>query len=437
MLDMKFIREFPNKVQESCDKRGYEINIQSLLSEDAAWRGKKKLIDDLRSKRNKISEQINILKKQGRDSSKEIKEAKEIPELLKQAEAEESQLREAIDNTLQRIPNILDASVPVGEEADYKIVKNKGSKTKKVSWLKPHWEVAEKLDILELERASKLSGSGFYVLKGDLARLQRALVHWMLDTHYKNKFVEINPPQIVRPEILFGTGQLPKFAEDVYQTREGLYLIPTAEVPVTNLYAQEILQEKDLPKKFCAFTQCYRTEAGRHGTVDRGIFRLHEFEKVEMVYLAAQNNSWKLHEEMTQYAEKLLEQLKLPYRKIILASKDTGFSSAKTYDLEVWSPYLQKYLEVSSCSNCLDFQGRRMNTRYQSKDGLQHIHTLNGSGLALPRLMIALLEHYQQKDGSIKIPSVLTKYMHGQKIIKVIKAPKSAKPKKTKKKSKK
>ncbi|MEK6879292.1 MAG: serine--tRNA ligase [Nanoarchaeota archaeon] len=416
MLDIKFIRENPEVIKRAVNNRAYDIDINFLLELDKQWRNLKKGNDDLRFQRNKISNEINELKKQGKGAEKKINEAQEIPSKLKKNDEELKILKEKIDEIVFRIPNIPDKSIPVGEAEKYKIIKKYGKPIKKT--VKPHWEIGQELDILDLDRASKLSGTGFYILKGPGANLQRALVQFMLDFHKKNGFTEINPPQIVLPEILFGTGNLPKFEQDVYKTREGLYLIPTAEVPVTNIYKDEILNEKNLPKKFCAFTQCYRTEAGRHGTVDRGIFRLHEFEKVEMVYICRQEDSYKFLEEMTRYAEKILEVLKIPYRKICLSTQDMGFASAKTYDLEAWSPAQQKYLEVSSCSNCTDFQARRMNTRYQGKEGLKFVHTLNGSGLALPRLMISILENYQQKDGSIKIPSVLLKYMNGIKVIK-------------------
>jgi seryl-tRNA synthetase len=240
----------------------------------------------------------------------------------------------------------------------------------------------------------------------------------MLDFHVKDGFTEINPPQMVNPKIMFGTGNLPKFEQDLYKLREGFYLVPTAEVPVTNIYADEVLDEKELPKRFVAFTQCYRTEAGRHGAETPGIFRLHQFEKVEMVYICKPEDSWKMHEEMTARAEKLLQMLNLPFRRILLASGDAGFASAKTYDIEVWSPFLGKYLETSSCSNCTDFQARRMNTKFnENKTGeRKFVHTLNGSGLATPRLLIALVENYQQEDGTIKVPDVLVPYL-GLKVI--------------------
>jgi seryl-tRNA synthetase len=346
-----------------------------------------------------------------------LKDAKQIPEKLKKNEEEERQLREDLDKFLALLPNIQAKDVPVGGQEKNKIVHKKGKISKFNFPIKSHDDVLAKLGFLDMERAAKLSGTGFYLFKGEFAQFERALINFMLDFHINDGFLEINPPQIVNAKTMFGTGNLPKFEGDLYKTREGFYLIPTAEVVVTNIHANEVLNEKDLPKKFVAFTQCYRTEAGRHGSETPGIFRLHEFEKVEMVYLCKQEDSWKFHEEMTTRAEKLLDKLKLPYRRVLLATADAGFASAKTYDLEVWSPFLKKYLETSSCSNCTDFQARRMNTRYQSKEGMKFVHTLNGSGLATPRLLISLVENYQQKDGSIKVPTVLQKYMNGKKVI--------------------
>jgi seryl-tRNA synthetase len=371
----------------------------------------------LRASRNKVSKEISEAKKQGKNVSALMNKAKEIPERLKKNEEEEKQLREDLDKFLALLPNIQAEDVPVGGEEKNKVIHKKVEIPKFVFPVKSHDEILTKLGFLDMERASKVSGSGFYFFKGEFSQFERALINFMLDFHTNDGFLEINPPQIVNAKTMFGTGNLPKFEEDLYKTREGFYLIPTAEVVVTNIHANEILNEKDLPKKFVAFTQCYRTEAGRHGSETPGIFRLHEFEKVEMVYLCRQEDSWKFHEEMTARAEKLLDKLKLPYRRILLATADAGFASAKTYDLEVWSPFLKKYLETSSCSNCTDFQARRMNTRYQGKDGLKFVHTLNGSGLATPRLLISLVENYQQKDGSIKVPAVLVPYMNGKKFI--------------------
>jgi len=418
MIDIKLIRENPSLVKQNCKNRGYDAgDIEEILKLDEEWRKLKKEDDDLRAERNKVSKEISEAKKQKRDTSKLLKRAKQIPEKLKRNEEEEKQLRENLDRLLALIPNIQAKEVPVGGEEKNKVIYKKGEVPKFDFPVKSHDELLEKAGLLDMERAAKLSGTGFYLFKGELAQLERALINFMIDFHVKDGFIEINPPQLVNAKTMFGTGNLPKFEADVYKTREGFYLIPTAEVVVTNLYRDEVLREKDLPKRFVAFTQCYRTEAGKHGSETPGIFRLHEFEKVEMVYICRQEDSWKLHEEMTARAEKIIEKLKLPYRKILLATADAGFASAKTYDLEVWSPFLKKYLEASSCSNCTDFQARRMNTRYQSKEGMKFVHTLNGSGLATPRLLIALIENYQQKDGSIKVPAVLQSYMDGKKFI--------------------
>jgi len=417
MIDVKLIRENPSLVKQNCKNRGYDSgDVDKILALDGKWRKLKKQDDDLRAGRNKISKEISEAKKQGEDVSKLMKEAKRIPEKLKKNEEEEKQLREDLDKFMALIPNIQAKDVPVGGDEKNKLVHKKGEIPKFDFPVKSHDELLEKAGLLDIERATKVSGAGFYFFKGEMAQFERALINFMLDFHVHDGFLEINPPQIVNAKTMFGTGQLPKFENDLYKTREGFYLIPTAEVVVTNIHSDETLNEKDLPKKFVAFTQCYRTEAGRHGAETPGIFRLHEFEKVEMVYICSQEDSWKFLEEMTERAEKLLEKLKLPYRRILLASQN-GFSNAKTYDLEVWSPFLKKYLETSSCSNCTDFQARRMNTRYQSKSGIRFVHTLNGSGLATPRLLISLIENYQQKDGSIKVPAVLQPYMNGKKFI--------------------
>ena len=418
MLDIRFIRENPSIVKQNCKNRGYDSeDVDEILALDEKWRKLKKEDDDLRAGRNRISKEISEAKKQKKNVSLLLKNAKEIPEKLKKNEEDERQLREDLDKFLALLPNIQAKDVPVGGEEKNKVIHKKGEIPKFNFSVKSHDDILTKLGFLDMERAAKVAGTGFYLFKGELAQFERALINFMLDFHVNDGFLEINPPQIVNSKTMFGTGNLPKFEEDLYKTREGFYLIPTAEVVVTNLHANEILNEKDLPKKFVAFTQCYRTEAGRHGSETPGIFRLHEFEKVEMVYLCSQEDSWKFHEEMTARAEKLLDKLKLPYRRVLLATADAGFASAKTYDLEVWSPFLKKYLETSSCSNCTDFQARRMNMRYQGKQGIRFVHTLNGSGLATPRLLISLVENYQQKDGSIKIPTVLQPYMHGKKFI--------------------
>jgi len=417
MIDIRLIRENPGLVKENCKKRGYESKpVNDILEMDSKWRQLKKQDDDLRHERNKISEEVNKSKKAGdsRKARELITKAKKISDNLKENEEKENKLKNKIDCLVSFLPNISAEDVPVGSEDKNRLIHKKG-KILKIKNPKSHLELGEVLDVLDIKRAVKISGAGFYLLKGNLAKLQRALVQFMLDFHVKNRFIEINPPQLVNRKTAFGTGNLPKFEEQLYRTNDNLMLIPTAEVPVTNIYADEILNEKDLPKKFCAFTECYRTEAGRH-TGEEGLFRLHQFEKVEMVYICRQEDSWELLEEMTRNAEKILEALKLPYRRVLLSTQDSGFASAKTYDLEVWSPAMNRYLECSSCSNCTDFQAKRMNARYRARDGLKFVHTLNGSGLALPRLIIALMENNQLKDGSIKIPKVLWKYTGFKKI---------------------
>ena len=419
MLDIKFIRENPEILKKNCKNRGYNIDIDTLIKNDEKWRSLKEEVDKLRHKRNIVTEEIRKLKQENKNISEKVKEVREIPEKIKQKEEEIIELRKNIDEILFTIPNILDKTVPIGNETANKVVKTWGKKTKFKFKPKLHFELGEDLDIIDLERSAKLAGAGFYVLKGKGAQLQRALIQFMLDYHVKDGFIEINPPQMVNEKTAFGTGNLPKFEQDLYKTREGFYLIPTAEVPLTNLHAEEVLQEKDLPKNYVSFTECYRTEAGRHGSETRGIFRLHQFEKVEMVKIVHPKDSFKELESMRRRAEVICEKLKIPYRTLILSTGDTGFASAKTYDIEVWAPAAQRYLEASSCSNCTDFQARRMNTKFSTSEGNKFVHTLNGSGLALPRLMIALIENYQQKDGSIKVPLVLQKYTDFKKIEKI------------------
>ncbi len=412
MIDVKLMRENPELVKKNTANRGYEVSlVENFLLLDEKWRKLKKQDDDLRCERNKVSESINLSKKEKKEklAEKSILRGKEISKQLKENEENEDTLKKEIDEVISKLPNIQSSDAPIGDESHNKEVYKKG-KIPEIKKPIGHLELLENFGLIDMKRATKISGAGFYILLGKAAKLQRALVQFMLDFHENNGFTEINPPQMVNRNAAFGTGNLPKFEDQLYKTNDELIMVPTAEVPVTNIYSEETLVEKDLPKKFCAFTQCYRTEAGRKAG-EEGLFRLHEFEKVEMVYICTQEESWKFHEEMTAYAEKILDELELPFRRLLLSTQDAGFASAKTYDLEVWSPSMNRYLECSSCSNCTDFQARRMNTRYQAKDGtLKFVHTLNGSGIALPRLMISLIENNQQKDGTIKIPKVLWKY---------------------------
>jgi len=417
MIDIKLIRENQDFVKTNCKNRQYEPKIvDEILVLDKKWRALKVEDDSLRGQRNKISESINQAKKakDEKKAKKLIEDAKKIADKITKNEIEENELKSKTDSLVSFLPNIQHKDNPVGDVSKNKEVHQIGKIPK--GKFKSHLELGESLGMIDMKRATKVAGAGFYILTGGLARLQRALVQYMLDYHVKNGFTEINPPQIVNRNSVFGTGNLPKFEDQLYKTNDNLILVPTAEVVVTNIFADEILNEKDLPKRYCSFTQCYRTEAGRK-TGEEGLFRLHEFEKVEMVYFSKQEESWDLLEEMTKYAEGILKELGVPFRRLWLATADAGFSSARTYDLEVWSPAMNRWLETSSCSNCTDFQARRMNTRYQGKDGLKLVHTLNGSGIALPRLMISIMENYQNEDGTINVPKVLQPYMGGKKVI--------------------
>jgi seryl-tRNA synthetase len=417
MIDIKLIRENSALIKTNCRNRQYEPKfVDEIVELDKKWRALKAEDDSLRGERNKVSESVNQAKK-AKDEKKAkrlIEEAKKIAEKITKNEVKENELKHNIDVLVSMLPNIQHKDNPIGGVEKNKEIHKVGKISKGI--YKSHLELGEKLGMIDMKRAVKVAGAGFYILTGELAKLQRALIQYMLDFHVKNGFTEINPPQLVNRNSVFGTGNLPKFEDQLYKTNDDLILVPTAEVVVTNIFSGEILNEKDLPKKYCAFTQCYRTEVGRK-TGEEGLFRLHEFEKVEMVYFCKQEDSWKLLEEMTSYAEEILKELGVPFRRLLLATADAGFSSAKTYDLEVWSPALNRWLETSSCSNCTDFQARRMNTRYQGKDGLKLVHTLNGSGLALPRLMISIMENYQNADGTINIPKVLQPYMLGKKVI--------------------
>ncbi len=391
-----------------------EFDVGALAAQDKEWRSLVGEIDLLRRRRNEISGEINELMRKKSDASEKIREAKALPAKIKELEDWSAGLRNALDVAFLSIPNIPHDSVPVGSDASHNVVVRSWGKKPNFSFTpKHHWELGEQLNILDLDRSAKIAGTGFYVLRGDGARLQRALIQFMLDFHFKNGFVEVCPPLLVNAKTMRGTGQLPKFEQDLYQTREGLYLIPTAEVPLTNLHAGENLLAAELPKRYCAFTPCFRTEAGRHGTETRGIFRLHQFDKVEMVSICAPEQSWKELEFLRREAEQLLEQLRIPYQTIVLCTGDMGFAAAKTYDLECWSPALGKFLETSSVSNCTDFQARRMQTKYFAGPKTALVNTLNGSGLALPRLFISLLENNQTARGTVNVPKVLQPYMGG------------------------
>ncbi len=413
MIDIKLVRENPEVVKESLKKRNSKINLDNLIKLDEKWRKLKYQEDSIRKSRNSVSKKINKLKKAGKSAAKEIKIAKDIPKKLEKIEIQRKKLGDKIKTILLTIPNFLDKEVPQGKDESQNKELKKWGKIPKISNPKSHEELLK--DLLDMKRAVNVSGAGFYFFKGELAQLQRALINFMLDFHNTKGRTEIVSPLLAKPEAAEGTAHLPKFDKDMYKTREGLYLIPTAEMTLTNMHREEVL--KRLPKRYYGYTPCFRTEAGQHGSGTPGIFRVHQFDKVEMVTICNPKDSDKEFKSMIDDAEEILRKLEIPYRILILCSGDIGFKESMTYDIETWSPYMKKYMETSSISKCRDFQARRMNTKYQSKEGLKFVYTLNGSGLALPRLIIALVENNQNKDGSINIPKVLQPYMNGKKKI--------------------
>lgn len=422
MLDINFIRNNPDKVKQAIAlKHENAASIDQILEVDTQRRAMIHACEQLKSKRNEKSKEVSELKKKGLDASKIIEETKKIGDDIKSIDEKLKELDSQITNLMLRIPNIPAADVPIGkDEKDNVVVKTWGQRKTFDFTPLPHWELGSILNILDTERASKISGSGFILLKGLGAKLERALFSFMLDVHTREHgYTELFPPFLVTRTTMTGTGQLPKLEEDMYRTAaDDLFLVPTAEVPVTNIHRDEILSYKDLPIYYTAYTPCFRREAGSYGKDTRGIIRVHQFNKVELVKLVKPETSYDELESLLGNAERILQLLGLEYRVAKLSTGDMSFAAAKCYDIEVWAPGLNKFLEVSSCSNFEDFQARRINIRFRDEDGkLRFVHTLNGSGLALPRTVIALLETYQQKDGSIVIPDILQPYMGGIKVI--------------------
>ena len=423
MIDIELIRSNPEYVKERLATRDKELPelVDKVLELDKKRREIIKKLDELRRERNELSKQIGILKREGKDTTEIQNRVKSLKVEIDKLEEELRKVEEELKNTLLWIPNLPHPSVPVGEDENDNVEIRRWGEPRKFDFEpKPHWELGEKLGILDFKRGAKLSGSRFTVIKGWGARLERALINFMLDLHTKKGYKEVCPPHLVRPEILVGTGQLPKFEEDLYKCeRDELYLIPTAEVPLTNLHRDEILKEEELPIYYTAYTPCYRREAGAYGKDIRGIIRQHQFDKVELVKIVHPDTSYEELEKLTRDAEEVLQLLELPYRVVELCTGDLGFSAAKTYDIEVWFPSQNRYREISSCSNCEDFQARRMNTRFKdSKTGKNRfVHTLNGSGLAVGRTLAAILENYQQEDGSVVVPEALRDYV-GTDVIK-------------------
>ena len=425
MLDLNFVRDHLELVEEKLRQRGANPDelLRNFREIDTRRRAAITETENLKAQRNRASDEIAKLKKNKQDATALIEETKslrgQIEEREKTAEAADGELREILNS----MPNLPDDSVPVGRsEADNKEVRRWGTPREFSFTPKPHWELGEQLGVLDLERAVKITGGRFAVYWDLGAKLERALANFMLDLHTKEHgYTEVLPPYLVNADSMYGTGQLPKFEADLFKVPHGeksLYLIPTAEVPVTNLYRDEILDSGRLPISLTAYTPCFRSEAGSYGKDVRGIIRQHQFQKVELVKFTKPEDSYEEHEKLTRNAETILQKLGLPYRVMLLSTGDMGFSSAKTYDLEVWLPGQQLFREISSCSNFEAFQARRANIRYrpEGKKGTEFVHTLNGSGLAVGRTWLAILENYQQEDGSVLIPEALRPYMGVEKI---------------------
>lgn len=421
MIDLRLLREHPDQLRQALKSKKSAIDIDHVIALDARRRELTQEIDELNRQANTASKSIGPKIKAGENVEELKAQVAEMKKRHKAAEEESARIGEELDQLALSIPNPPHASTPVGaSEKDNKITGEWGEKPKFEFEPKPHWELGEKLGILDLAAGAKLSGSGFYVLKGAGAKLERTLIRWMLDVHTtEHGYTEIAPPHIVSTAVMTGTGQLPKMADDMYRVEgEDLWLIPTAEVPVTNIHREEILEPERLPIHYVAYTPCFRREAGSYGKEVRGITRVHQFDKVELVRFEKPENSYDALETLRGHAETLLRRLNLHYRIVELCTADLSFAAAKCYDLEVWAPGMGLWLEVSSCSNFEDFQARRAGIRYRPEAGAKprHPHTLNGSGLALPRLVIALLETYQQADGTVKLPEPLAGYFGADKI---------------------
>ncbi len=404
MHDIKYIRENPAEFDAKLAKRNIAPMSAEILALDAKKREKATQMQDMQARRNSIAKEIGKVKGQGGDASDLLKEAEEIK--AKMAELENA--TDETDQLLATIPNMLQDTVPLGkDESQNVVVKTWGSPKQFDFAPKAHYEIGEKLGLLDFDQTAKLSGARFYSLKGKLAQLERKLADFMINAHTAKGFVEMRVPHLVYANALYGTGNLPKFEADLFKVDSNHYLIPTSEVPLTNMVNDRIVDEKELPLRLTAHTQCYRSEAGSAGKDTRGMIRVHEFSKVEMVTICKPEDSEAEHQLMLAQAEGILQALELPYRVVQLCSGDTGFASSKTYDLEVWLPAQNAYREISSVSNCQSFQARRMKARYKKDGKTEFLHTLNGSGLAIGRTIVAILENYQTKDGDFELPNVL------------------------------
>jgi seryl-tRNA synthetase len=421
MHDIRFIREQPDAFDAGLKRRGLTPMAADLLEIDKRRREAVTRAQELQTRRNELSKLVGQKKSKGEDASAEMAEVARSKDAQAEAEVLSKAAGDELDAMLATLPNIPATDVPDGkDENDNKELRTVGTPRKFNFAPKDHIAIGAGLGMMDFERAAKLSGARFVILSGALARLERALGAFMLDLHTgTNGYTEVNPPVLVRDAALYGTGQLPKFTEDLFTTEQGLWLIPTAEVSLTNIVNDEIVADETLPRRYTAQTLCFRSEAGAAGKDTQGMIRQHQFVKVEMVSIARPEESDAEHERMTACAEEVLKRLGLPFRTIVLCTGDMGFSARKTYDIEVWLPGQDRYREISSCSNCGDFQARRMNARYRpaGEKGTKFVHTLNGSGLAVGRTLIAVLENYQQADGSVTVPDVLRPYMGGLEVI--------------------
>ncbi|CUU07363.1 seryl-tRNA synthetase [Candidatus Thermokryptus mobilis] len=415
MLDLKFIRENPEVVKNAIRLKGDRDTVDEILKLDERRRELIKKGDALKARRNDVTEEIANLKKQGKDATDLIEEMRKVSDEIKSIDAELKKVETELENLLLWLPNIPHSSVPVGKDANDNVVVRMWGEIPEFDFeIKDHLTLGKKLGIIDFERGAKLTGSGFPLYIGKGATLERALINFMLDLHIqKHGYTEVFPPFLVNEASMRGTGQIPKLKDDMYYCPEDdLYLIPTAEVPVTNIHRDEILDISELPKKYVAYSACFRREAGSWGRETKGFLRVHQFNKVELVKFTTPETSYDELESLVRDAEEVLQLLNIPYRVVLLCTGDMSFASAKTYDIEVWSPAEKKWLEASSCSNFEDFQARRMNVRFRRdrKSKPEFVHTLNGSGLATSRLMVALLENYQTPEGKVIVPKVLHKY---------------------------
>lgn len=417
MLDIKTIRDDPELIKRVLLQRLMELDVDRIIALDRERRNLLQEAEELKYKRNQASGEIGRLKKSGEDIFAAVRDMKMVAEKIHLFDGMIRKLSDGLNELLIRVPNLPQPDVPVGPDMRAAIiVREEGEKREFDFSPRGHLELGESLDLIDFKRAAKISGSHFALFKGQGALLERALINFMLDQHtVNNGYTEISPPFVSNRETMMGTGQLPLLEEDMYHLkRDDYFLIPTAEVPITNIHRGEVLKESDLPIKYVGYTPCFRREAGSYGKETRGLLRIHQFDKVEMVKLVRPDTSYREHEELLENAEGILKKLQLPYRVVMLPTGELSFASSKCYDIEAWAPGQKEWLEVSSVSNFEDFQARRANIRYRDGKGKIHfVHTLNGSGLALPRIVVAILENYQQADGSVIVPEVLRPYMRG------------------------